>query len=42
MQIIDQQKKIILKAILTDFTRKEKAIIRYTRIYIQYQTKWQE
>ena len=25
--------KIILKAILTNFSRKEKAITRYTRIY---------
>ena len=29
----------ILKAIFTDFSRKEKAITRYTRIYIK--TKWQ-
>ena len=39
MQIIDHQKKGILKTILTDFSRKEKAITRYTRIYIK--TKWQ-
>ena len=32
----------MLKAILTDFSRKEKAITRYTRIYIKYKTKWQE
>ena len=38
MQIKDQQKKKkrrILKIILTDFSRKEKAITRYTRIYIK-------
>ena len=35
MQIIDHQKKGILKTILTDFSRKEKAITRYTRIYIK-------
>ena len=35
MQNKDQQKKIILKTILTDFSRKEKAISRYTRIYIK-------
>ena len=35
MQIIDQQKKRILKTILTDFSRKEKAITRYTKIYIK-------
>ena len=31
--------KRILKAIFTDFSHKEKAITRYTRIYIK--TKWQ-
>ena len=39
MQIIDQQKKKekkrMLKTILTDFSRKEKATTRYTRIYIK-------
>ena len=37
MQIMDQQKKKkrMLKTILTDFSRKEKAITRYTRIYIK-------
>ena len=40
MQNTDQQKKKgILKTIFTDFSRKEKAITRYTRIYIK--TKWQ-
>ena len=40
MQNKDQQKKKrILKTIFTDFSRKEKAITRYTRIYIK--TKWQ-
>ena len=42
MQKKDQKKnkeKRILKIILTNFSRKEKAIIRYTRIYIK--TKWQ-
>ena len=39
MENNDQQKKIILKTVLTDFSRKEKAITRYTRIYIK--TKWQ-
>ena len=39
MQNKDQQEKRILKTILTDFIRKEKAITRYTRIYIK--TKWQ-
>ena len=35
MQNKDQQKrKRILKTIFTDFSRNEKAIIRYTRIYI--------
>ena len=38
MQNKDQQKKKS-KTILTDFSRKEKAITRYTRIYIK--TKWQ-
>ena len=33
MQIKDQQKKIILKTSLTDFSRKEKAITSFTRIY---------
>ena len=32
MQIIDQEKKRILKTILTDCSRKEKAITRYTRL----------
>ena len=37
---IKTSKKIrIFKTILTDFSRKEKAITRYTRIYIK--TKWQ-
>ena len=31
--------KRILKSIFTDFSRKEKAITRYTRIYMK--TKWQ-
>ena len=35
MQNKDQQKKRILKTILTNFSRKEKAITRYTRIYIK-------
>ena len=37
MQIIDQQKtkKKTLKTTLTDFSRKEKAAARYTRIYIK-------
>ena len=35
MQIIDHQKKGILKTILTDFSGKEKAITRYIRIYIK-------
>ena len=38
MQTIDQQKKRkkrILKTILTDFSRKEKAITRYIKIYIK-------
>ena len=35
MQIVDQEKKRILKSILTDFSRKEKDITRYTRIYIK-------
>ena len=39
MQNKDQQKKIILKTILIDVSRKEKAITRYNRIYIK--TKWQ-
>ena len=39
MQNKDQQKKRILKTILTDFSHKEKAIARYSRIYIK--TKWQ-
>ena len=41
MQNKDQQKKnkTILKPILTNFSRKEKAITRYTRMYIK--TKWQ-
>ena len=39
MQYKDQQKKRILKTILTNFSRNGKAITRYTRIYIK--TKWQ-
>ena len=39
MQNKDQQQKNILKAILTNFSRKEKAITRYIRIYMK--TKWQ-
>ena len=39
MQNKDQQKKRILKTILTNFSCKGKAITRYTRIYIK--TKWQ-
>ena len=35
MQNKDQQKKRILKTILTDFSHKEKAITRYTIIYIK-------
>ena len=35
MQNTDQQKKRILKTILTDFSPKEKVITRYTRIYIK-------
>ena len=35
MQNKDQQKKRILKTSLTDFSRKEKAITRYTRIYLK-------
>ena len=38
MQNKDQQKKII-ETILTNFSRKEKAITRYIRIYMK--TKWQ-
>ena len=38
MQKKTSKKKKILKTILTDFIRKEKAITRYTRIYIK--TKW--
>ena len=34
MQNKDQQKKRTLKIILTDFSINEKAITRYTRIYI--------
>ena len=34
-QNTDQQKKRILKTILTDFSPKEKVITRYTRIYIK-------
>ena len=33
------KKKRILKTILTNFSRKEKARTRYTRIYIK--SKWQ-
>ena len=36
---IKTSKKRILKAILTNFSRKEKAITRYIRIYIKI--KWQ-
>ena len=32
---IKTSKKRILKTILTDFSQKEKAITRYTRIYIK-------
>ena len=39
MQNKDQQKKRKLKTILANFSRKEKAITRYTRTYIK--TKWQ-
>ena len=39
MQNEDQQKKKNIKTILTNFSRKEKAISRYTGIYIK--TKWQ-
>ena len=39
MQNQDQQKKRILKTVLTNFSRKEKAITRYIRIYIK--AKWQ-
>ena len=35
MENIDQQKKKKLKTILTDFSGKEKAVTRYTRIYIK-------
>ena len=35
MQNTAQQKKRILKTILTDFSPKEKVITRYTRIYIK-------
>ena len=38
MQNNDQQKKRILKTILTDFSHKVKTITRYIRIYIK--TKW--
>ena len=34
-----KKKKRILKTIFTDFSRKEKAITRYTRKYTK--TKWQ-
>ena len=34
-KINTSKKKRILKTILTDFSRKEKAISRYTRIYIK-------
>ena len=41
MQNKDQQKrKRILKTIFTECSRKEKAITRYTRIYIYKKTKW--
>ena len=36
---IKTSKKRMLKTILTEFSRKEKAITRYIRIYIK--TKWQ-
>ena len=39
MQNKTSKKKRMLKTILTVFSRKEKAITRYTRIYIK--TKWQ-
>ena len=39
MQNKDQQIKRILQTIFADFSRKEKAITRYTRKYIK--TKWQ-
>ena len=39
MQNKDQQQRKILKAILTNFSRKEKAITRYIRIYMKI--KWQ-
>ena len=35
MQNQDQQKKRILKTVLTNFSRKEKAITRYIRICIK-------
>ena len=35
MQNKDQLKTRILKTILTNFSRKEKAIPRYTKIYIK-------
>ena len=35
MQNQDQQKKRILKTVLTNFSRKEKAITRHIRIYIK-------
>ena len=35
MQNKNMQKKRILKTILTDFSRKEKAVTRYTKIYIK-------
>ena len=39
MQNKDQQKKRKLKTILANFSRKEKAITRYTRTYIKKQAK---
>ena len=39
MQNKDQQKKYILKTILTYFSCKKKAITRYTRIYITLNIK---
>ena len=34
-KIKTSKKKRILKTILTDFSRKEKAVTRYTKIYIK-------
>ena len=38
-KIKTSKKKRILKTLLTYFSRKEKTVTRYTRIYIE--TKWQ-